>query len=171
MCIRDRFVGKRKLKDCWGDEVYTMCNQINMDVPVYVIENQRGWRQTLHRNWLFLIKKVDPEADPQVAVRLFNVASTQIGSGVQHQEMLKASTPLMEIQAHTACLLSINAQNAQESKPWELITHACKALQAIYAGWWLHEEWGQGYFVEWTPMRYHLLGGETQNGSPVGLGV
>ena len=36
----DQFVGKRKLKDCWGDEVYTVCNQINMDVPVYIIKNQ-----------------------------------------------------------------------------------------------------------------------------------
>ena len=22
----DQFIGKRKLKDCWGDEIYTMCN-------------------------------------------------------------------------------------------------------------------------------------------------
>ena len=36
----DQFVGKRKLKDCWGDEVYTVCNQVNVDLPVYVIENQ-----------------------------------------------------------------------------------------------------------------------------------
>ena len=36
----DQFVGKRKLKDHWGDEVYTMCNQVNEDVPTYVIENQ-----------------------------------------------------------------------------------------------------------------------------------
>ena len=36
----DQFVGKRKLKDHWGDEVYTMCNQVDMDVPMYVIENQ-----------------------------------------------------------------------------------------------------------------------------------
>ena len=46
----DQFVGKRKLKDCWGDEVYTVCNQVDMDVPMYVIENQRGQRQTLHQN-------------------------------------------------------------------------------------------------------------------------
>ena len=78
--------------------------------------------------------------DPQVTVRLFNVASTQIGSGVQHQEMFKASAPLMEIQAHTTCPLSVDARNAQESKLQELITHASKALQAIYAGWWLNKE-------------------------------
>ena len=38
----DQVVGKRKLKDYWGDEVYTVCNQVNVDVPVYIIENQRG---------------------------------------------------------------------------------------------------------------------------------
>ena len=36
----DQSVGKRKVKDCWGDEVHTVCNQVNMDVPVYIIENQ-----------------------------------------------------------------------------------------------------------------------------------
>ena len=30
------------LKDCWGDEVYTVCNQVNVDMPVYIIENQHG---------------------------------------------------------------------------------------------------------------------------------
>ena len=95
----DQFVGKRKLKDHWGDEVYTVCNQVDMDIPVYVIKNQQGQRQTLHQNQLFPIKKVDPEADPQVAVRLFNVASTQVDSEVQHQEMSQASTPPIKIEA------------------------------------------------------------------------
>ena len=36
----DQFVGKRKLKDCWGDEVYIVCNQVDVDVPVYIIKNQ-----------------------------------------------------------------------------------------------------------------------------------
>ena len=36
----DQFVGKRKLKDHWSDKVYTVCDQVNMDVPVYVIKNQ-----------------------------------------------------------------------------------------------------------------------------------
>ena len=84
--------------------------------------------------------EINPEADPQVAVRLFNVASTEISSMAQHHEMFEASTPPKETQAHVACPLSIKAQNTQESKPWELITHACKALRAIYAGWWLHKE-------------------------------
>ena len=37
-----QFIGKRKLKDHWGDEVYTVCDQVNMDIPVYVIKNQQG---------------------------------------------------------------------------------------------------------------------------------
>ena len=36
----DQFVGKRKLKDHWGDEVYTVCDQVDVDVSVYIMENQ-----------------------------------------------------------------------------------------------------------------------------------
>ena len=61
-------------------------------------------------------------------MRLFNVASTQIGSGVQHQEMFKASTLPKEIQVQVACPLNVDDQNAQELKPRDLISHACKAL-------------------------------------------
>ena len=86
-------------------------------MPVYIIKNQQGRGQTLYQNRLFLIVKVNSKADMQVAVRLFNVASTQIGSGVQHFEMFKASTSPKEIQAHVACPLRVSAQNAQESKP------------------------------------------------------
>ena len=46
----DQFVRKRKIKDCWGDEIYTVHSQVDMDMPVYVIENQRDQRQTLHQN-------------------------------------------------------------------------------------------------------------------------
>ena len=63
--------------------------------------------------------------DPQVAVRLFNVASSQIGSKVPHHEMYKASTPLIEVQAQAAHLLNVDAQDVQELK---LITYAYKAL-------------------------------------------
>ena len=54
--------------------------------------------------------------------------------------MFEANALLMDIQAHAACPLSIDAENAQESKLQELITCACKTLQAIYAGWWLNEQ-------------------------------
>ena len=46
----NQVAGKHKLKDCWGDEVDTVCSQVDVDVLVYVIEYQRGRRQTLHRN-------------------------------------------------------------------------------------------------------------------------
>ena len=46
----NQFVGKRKLRDHWGDEVYTMCNQVDLEVPMCIIENQQGQRQTLHQN-------------------------------------------------------------------------------------------------------------------------
>ena len=36
----DQVVGKHKLKDRWGDEVYTVNSQVDVDVPVYIIENQ-----------------------------------------------------------------------------------------------------------------------------------
>ena len=36
----NQFVWKRKLKDCWDDDVYTVCNQVDVDVPVYIIKNQ-----------------------------------------------------------------------------------------------------------------------------------
>ena len=124
----EQFVRKRELKDCWDDEVYTVCNQVDMDVPMYDIKNQQGRRQTLHGNQLFIIEKVDPEANPQVAVRLFDVAS-EISSRAQHHEMFEASTPPKETQAHVASPLSVKAQNALELKPQELITCACKALR------------------------------------------
>ena len=48
--------------------------------------------------------------------------------------MSKASTPPIKIQVQAVCPLNIDAQDIQESKLQELITHAYKALGAIYAG-------------------------------------
>ena len=42
----NQVVGKCKLKDRWGDEVYTVCSQVDVDVPVYIIKNQQGRMQT-----------------------------------------------------------------------------------------------------------------------------
>ena len=42
--------------------------------------------------------------------------------------MSEASTPAIEIQAYAACPLNVDAQNIQELKLQELITHAYKAL-------------------------------------------
>ena len=73
-----------------------MCNQVDVDVLVYIIENQRGRRQTHHQNQLLLVKRIDPEQDHQIAARLFEVASIKI---VPHQKMYEAGTPLIEVQA------------------------------------------------------------------------
>ena len=78
---------------------YTPSDQVDMDVPVYIIENQQGGRQTLHQNQLFLVKRIDPEQDCQIAARLFEVASTQIGCEVPHQKIYEAGTPPIEVQA------------------------------------------------------------------------
>ena len=153
-----KFVGKRKLKDCWADGVYTVYNQVDVDVPVYFIKKQWGQRQTLHQDWLFLIEKVDSKTDPQVAVRLFNVASTQIDSEVLHWEMSKASTPLIEIQPQAAHPLNIYAQDVQESKLQKLITYAYRTLQAIYAGWWANKELEHMYFCCWNATKIHFWG-------------
>ena len=34
----NQFIGKRKLKDCWGEEIYTESNQIVVDGPMYIIK-------------------------------------------------------------------------------------------------------------------------------------
>ena len=38
-----------------GDDTYQVISHVDKDVPVYVIKNKQGRRQTLHRNRLFLI--------------------------------------------------------------------------------------------------------------------
>ena len=130
-----------------------------MDMPVYVIENQPGRRQTLHWNQLFLVKRINSEQDCQIAARLFEVASTQIGCEVPHQKMYKAGTPLIEVQAGAASLLDIDPQDAQVLKLWKLIASACRALRTIFAGWWLKKEWAsESYCV--SSVRY-IMGGRS----------
>ena len=36
----DQVVGKSKIKDHWGYEVYTVHSQVDVDMPVYIIKNQ-----------------------------------------------------------------------------------------------------------------------------------
>ena len=103
-----------------------MHSQVDMDM--YIIKNQQGRRQTLHHNQLFLIEKVDPEEDLKVAMRLFNVASTQLNAEVQCCEMHEASSPLIEVQEQAASTLAIDAQDDQESKLQGFIRGAYGAL-------------------------------------------
>ena len=73
-------------------------------------------------------------------VRLFEVSSTQIGCEVLHQEMIDESTPPTEVQAQACSLLDIDAQDAQVSKLWKLMTSAGRALGTIFAGYWFPKE-------------------------------
>ena len=116
---------------------YTLLDQVDGDMSVYIIENQQGRRQTLHRNRLFLVERVNPEQDHEIAARLFEVASTLIGCGVPHREMNAESTPPNEVQARAASLMSIDAQDAQVSK---LMMSASRALGTIFAEYWSPKE-------------------------------
>ena len=80
------------------------------------MHHQKSVRSKANPSPKSTLPKVDPKVDPQVAVRLFNVASTQISLEVLHREMSEASTPLIEIQAYAACPLNVDAQDIQESK-------------------------------------------------------
>ena len=71
---------------------------------------------------------------------MFELASTQIGCEVPHQKMYKAGTPLIEVQAQTASLLDIDAQDAQVLKRRKLIASAYRALRTIFTGWWFKKE-------------------------------
>ena len=82
----DHHVGHQKLKDHWGDDTYQVISHVDEDVPVYVIENKWGRRQTLHRNHLFLIGQADTA---EVMAKLFQTMST----------MMLPETPCQEVNA------------------------------------------------------------------------
>ena len=94
----------------------------------------------LHQNQLFLVKRIDPEQDRQIAARLFEVASTQIGCEVPHEKIYEASTPPIEVQAQAATLLDIDTPDVQVLKLQKLIISAYRALRTIFAGWWFEKE-------------------------------
>ena len=74
----DHHMGRRKLKDRWGDDTYQVISHVHEDVPVYVIKNKQGRRQTLHHNRLFLIGQADTA---EVMMKMFHTMSTQDTSG------------------------------------------------------------------------------------------
>ena len=52
----DTYMGRRKVKDQWEEELYEVECQIVEGVPSYIMENQwTGCSWVLHWNWLFLI--------------------------------------------------------------------------------------------------------------------
>ena len=50
----DAFKGKRKLKDNWSDEVFTIVRQLHPRVPTFEIRSEGGNLKTAHRNRLLL---------------------------------------------------------------------------------------------------------------------
>ena len=59
LVCNDHHIGHQKLKDHWGDDTYQVISHVDEDVPVYVIKNKWGRRQTLHCNCLFLVGWAD----------------------------------------------------------------------------------------------------------------
>ena len=59
----DAFVGKRKIKDKWGDTPYTVENQLAGDIPVYRIKSADGQERTAHRNRLLFISTAEEAQD------------------------------------------------------------------------------------------------------------
>ena len=75
LVCNDQHIGHQKLKDHWGDDTYQVISCVNEDVPVYVIKNKWGRRQTLHHNCLFLIGWADTA---KVMTKLFQTMSTMM---------------------------------------------------------------------------------------------
>ena len=94
LVCNDHHVGHQKLKDCWGDDTYQVISHVNEDVPVYVIENKLGRRQTLHHNRLFLVGWADTAL---MMAKLFQTMSTMMLPETPCQEANAECQPLMEL--------------------------------------------------------------------------
>ena len=75
LVCNDHHIGHRKLKSHWGDDTYQAISHIDEDIPVYVIKNKWGRRQTLHHNHLSLIGQADTA---EVMAKLFQTMSTMM---------------------------------------------------------------------------------------------
>ena len=54
----DAFKGRRKIKDRWEEDTWQVVHQIMTDVPSYVVTNQNGKSQVLHRYRLLIAAEV-----------------------------------------------------------------------------------------------------------------
>ena len=91
----DHHVGHWKLKDHWRDDTYQVISHVNEDVPVYVIENKWGRRQTLHCNHLLLIGQADTA---EVMAKLFQIMSTMMLPETPHQKVNAECQPLSKLE-------------------------------------------------------------------------
>ena len=51
----DAFQGRRKIKDRWESDIWTVKQQVAGGIPAFVIQNEHGQEKILHRNRLLLI--------------------------------------------------------------------------------------------------------------------
>ena len=88
-------IGCQKLKDHWGDDTYQVISHVDKDVPVYVIKNKWGRRQTLHHSCLFLIGQADTA---EVMAKLFQTMSTMMLPETPSQEVNTECQPPSELE-------------------------------------------------------------------------
>ena len=117
----DHHIGHQKLKDHWGDDTYQVISHVDEDVPVYVIENKWGRRQTLHCNCLFLVCQADTAL---VMAKLFQTRST----------MMLSETPCQEADAECQLLMKLEPDvNAQDTSGWKFLESMSNAVGAVKA--------------------------------------
>ena len=65
----DSYTGRRKTKNKWSYENYTVLHQLGLDIPTYEIQAEGGSTHIVHRNRLFLLlpKEEDDNCMPLVA--------------------------------------------------------------------------------------------------------
>ena len=140
LVCNDHHIGCQKFKDHWGDDTYQVISHVNEDVPVCVIENKWGRRQTLHCNRLFLVGWADTAS---VMAKLFQTMSTMMLPEIPpppHQEANAECQPLMELEPDV---------NAQDTNGWRFLesmsnavncmSNAVGAVKAAIARRWPHE--------------------------------
>ena len=64
----DSYMGRRKTKNKWSYENYTVLHQLGLDIPAYEIQVEGGLTCIVHWNWLFLLlpKEEDDNCVPLV---------------------------------------------------------------------------------------------------------
>ena len=115
----DHNVGCQKLKDCLGDDTYQVISHVDEDVPVYVIKNKWGRRQTLHHYCLFL----DGWADTAlVMAKLFQTMSTMMLPETPSQEVNAECQPPMELESDV---------DAQDTSGWRFLESMSYAVNCM----------------------------------------
>ena len=115
----DHHIGCQKLKDHWGNDTYQVISHVDEDVPVYVIENKWGRRQTLHCNHLFMIGWADTA---EVMAKLFQTMSTMMLPETPHQEVNAECQPPSKLETDV---------DAQDTSGWRFLESMSNAINCI----------------------------------------